>query len=97
MLTLADADDITIIKREIAVYFDIIGKITNIETIAVGNAIDELDRLQRQYGRGRWRKRKGIASVRLANGRIRVAEVHWYEAHGIGRKKFKIKDYLDED
>lgn len=78
-------------------YFDIIGKITNIETIAVGNAIDELDRLQRQYGRGRWRKRKGIASVRLANGRIRVAEVHWYEAHGIGRKKFKIKDYLDED
>lgn len=76
-------------------YFEIIGEITNIETIAVGNAIRDIARLQKQYGQGRWRKLKGIATVRLANGRICQAEVHWYEAHGIGKKKFKIKRYLD--
>lgn len=76
-------------------YFEIIGEITNIETIAVGNAIRDITRLQKQYGQGRWRKLKGIATVRLANGRICRAEIHWYEAHGIGKKKFKIKRYLD--
>lgn len=76
-------------------YFEIIGEITNIETIAVGNAIRDIARLRKQYGQGRWRKLKGIATVRLANDRIRRAEIHWYEAHGTGKKKFKIKRYVD--
>ncbi|MDQ3804671.1 MAG: hypothetical protein M3416_12665 [Acidobacteriota bacterium] len=75
--------------------FEIIGDITVIETIAVGRAIRDLRRLQRQYGKGRWRKLKGVAQVRLRSGRIRLAELHWYEAHGIGRKEFKRKRYLD--
>lgn len=76
-------------------YVEVIGAITNIETIAVGAAIRDLHRLREQYGSGRWRKLKGIAFVRLADGRIRRAEVHWYEAHGIGRKKLKVKYFLD--
>ena len=76
-------------------HFEIIGTIENIETIAVGGRIREIMRLRRQYGSGRWRKLKGIASVRLTNGNIRKAEIHWYEAHGIGRKKMKIKRFLD--
>ena len=75
--------------------FEIIGEITDIETIAVGSAIRDVARLRKQYGRGRWRKLKGIATIRLANGRIRQAEIHWYEAHGIGRKEIKRKRYLD--
>jgi hypothetical protein len=75
--------------------FKIIGKITERETIAVGTAIRELPRLRRIYGKGRWRKRKGIARVELRNGTIRVAEVHWYEAHGLGSYEHKIKKYLD--
>jgi len=75
-------------------YFEIIEKITDIETIAVGSSIRDIDRLRRQYGRGRWRKLKGTALVRLANDRVRLAEIHWYEAHGIGRKKLKIKRFL---
>lgn len=67
--------------------FEIIGDITQIEAIAVGTAIRDLARLRRVYGAGRWRKLKGIATIRLANGRIRVAELHWYEAHGIGKKE----------
>ncbi len=74
---------------------EVIGAITNIETIAVGNAIRDIDRLREQYGSGRWRKLKGIARVRLEDGTIRRAEVHWYEAHGIGRKKLKVKYFLD--
>ena len=77
-------------------YFEIIGEITSIETIAVGKSIRELARLRRVYGGGRWRKRKGIAMVRLADGTICKAELHWYEAHGIGRKEFKIKRILDK-
>jgi hypothetical protein len=65
--------------------FEILGDITDIETIAVGKAIRELKRLRRQYGTGRWRKLKGVAAVRLSGGRIRRAELHWYEAHGTGR------------
>lgn len=76
-------------------YFEIIGDITNVETFAVGSSIRELGRLRKLYGRGRWRKRKGIARVRLPDGAVRQAEVHWYEAHGIGRREFKIKRYID--
>jgi len=76
-------------------YFEVIGQITDVETIAVGSAIREIERLRERYGRGRWRKRKGIATVRLQNGRIRQAELHWYEAHGIGKRKMKIKCFLD--
>jgi len=76
-------------------YFEIIGEISHAETIASGHGIRELPRLQQQYGDGNWRKLKGIATVRLANGNIRRAEVHWYEAHGIGKRKFKIKYFVD--
>ncbi len=76
-------------------YFEIIGGITNIETFAVGNAIRELDRLRLTYGAGRWRKRKGTVTVRLADGTLHQAEVHWYEATGLGRKEMKIKYLLD--
>jgi hypothetical protein len=77
------------------VFFDILGPITDIETFARGASIRELPRLRKLYGRGRWRKRKGFASVRLTNGIIRRAEIHWYEASGIGKKELKIKRFLD--
>ena len=77
-------------------HFEIIGTIEDIETIAVGGRIREIMRLRRQYGSGRWRKLKGIARVRLTTGHVLRAEVHWYEAHGIGRRKMKIKRFLDE-
>jgi hypothetical protein len=76
-------------------HFEIIGDITDIEPIAVGSAIREVIRLRKQYGRGRWRKLKGIALIRLANGHIRRAELHWYEAHGIGKREIKRKRYMD--
>ena len=76
-------------------HFEIVGIIESIEPIAVGSRIREIARLREQYGPGRWRKLKGVARVRLANGHMRVAEVHWYEAHGIGKKKMKIKRFLD--
>lgn len=76
-------------------HFEIVGKITEIETIAVGHAIRILVLLQKRYGKGRWRKLKGIASVRLNDGTIRLAEIHWFEAHGIGKRKMRIKRYLD--
>ncbi len=76
-------------------HFEIINKIENIETIAVGGRIRDIMRLRRQYGLGHWRKMKGFAKVRLQSGSIRKAELHWYEAHGIGRKKIKIKRLLD--
>ena len=75
--------------------FEIIGEITDIEVIAVGNAIRDIARLRKQYGDARWRKLKGTVTVRLANGRIRRAEIHWYEAHGIGKREIKRKRYLD--
>jgi len=75
--------------------FTVVGDITDIETFAVGGGIRERGRLQRRYGKGRWRKRKGRAKVRLSDGTHREAELHWYEATGIGRKEFKIKRYLD--
>jgi hypothetical protein len=76
-------------------YFEILGDISDVETFAIGSSIREIARLRKFYGRGRWRKRKGIAQVRLEDGEVRRAEVHWYEAHGIGRKEFKIKRYID--
>jgi hypothetical protein len=75
-------------------HFEILSEISDIETIAKGSGIREIARLRRLHGRGRWRKRKGIARVRLADGTIRTAELHWYEAAGIGRKEFKIKRLL---
>lgn len=74
--------------------FQIVGKITEVETFAVGSGIRELARLRKRYGKGRWRKRKGLARVRLADGTIQLAEVHWYEATGIGKKELKIKRLL---
>ena len=71
--------------------FEILSEISEIETFATGSGIREVARLRRAYGRGRWRKRKGIARVRFADGSVHLAELHWYEATGIGRKEFKIK------
>jgi hypothetical protein len=76
-------------------HFEIIGEITNIEIIAVGNKIRILLLLRKRYGTGRWRKLKGVASVRLFDGSVRVAELHWFEAHGIGKRKMRIKRFLD--
>jgi len=76
-------------------YFEIIGEIKNIETIATGGRIRDIMRLRKQYGSAKWRKLKGVAKVRLQSGRICNAEIHWYEAHGIGRKKLKIKRLLE--
>jgi hypothetical protein len=77
------------------VFFDICREVTGIETFATGRSIRELQRLRKFYGRGRWRKRKGFATVRLPNGTIREAEIHWHEASGIGKKELKIKRLLD--
>ena len=74
--------------------FEVIS-IINVETFAVKNSIRELNRLNRIYGKGRWRKRKGIATVKLPDSAVRLAEIHWYEATGIGKKEMKIKRYLD--
>ncbi len=75
--------------------FKIISEMTDIEPIAIGSSIRDIARLRRRYGKGRWRKLKGVAQIRLRSGRIRLAELHWYEAHGIGRKEMKRKRYLD--
>ena len=74
---------------------DIIGTITDSEVIAIGRRIRELRRLQQAYGAGRWRKLKGVARVRLEDGSVTRAEVHWYEAAGLGRREMKIKHLLD--
>ena len=76
------------------VRIEILGKISDIETIAVGKKIRELERLKKVYGPGRWRKCKGIARVRLPDGTTAVGEVHWYQAHGVGRHEFKLKRVL---
>ncbi|MDX6404808.1 MAG: hypothetical protein QOH70_2263 [Blastocatellia bacterium] len=69
--------------------FELLSDITEIEPIAVGSRIRDIAKLRRKHGRGRWRKLKGVATIRLRNGHVRVAELHWYEAHGIGRKDMK--------
>ncbi|MXY83670.1 MAG: hypothetical protein F4Y91_16835 [Gemmatimonadetes bacterium] len=71
--------------------FEILGEITHIEPIARGPGVRARVRLNKFYGQGRWRKLNGVAQVRLLDGTIRLAEIHWYEAHGIGRKEFKLK------
>lgn len=76
--------------------FEIVGEITDAETIAAGTGVRDRARLRKQYGRGRWRKLKGVARVRLKSGRIRLAEIHWYEAQGVGKREFKLKlPFLD--
>jgi hypothetical protein len=77
------------------VRFEVVSQIEGIEVIAVGTNIRDLAHLQKMYGIGRWRKLKGVAQVQLPNGKIRRVELHWYEAHGIGRKDVKIKGYID--
>ena len=76
--------------------FEIVGEIERVETIASGRGVEIRAHLRKVHGAGRWRKRKGVAMVRLANGTLRRVELHWYEAHGVGRRDFKIKAYKDE-
>lgn len=76
--------------------FEIVSEIAHIETIAEGSSIRVLPILNKKYGKGRWRKKKGIATVKLKDGNLRLAEIHWYEAHGIGKRDLKIKfPFLD--
>ena len=76
--------------------FEVVGRIQHVGTIAAGPGVKVRSFLRKTYGRGRWRKMKGIATVRLANGNLRRVELHWYEAHGIGKRDLKIKNYLDK-
>jgi hypothetical protein len=78
------------------VWFEVLGEIVDVETIATGRSVRDRARLRRKYGPGRWRKRKGTGQVRLLDGAISRAELHWYEAHGIGRKELKLKRLLQE-
>ena len=75
--------------------FEIIGEITDVEPIAVGKGVRLRQLLVKRFGKGRWRKLKGLGRVRLPDGTVRDAELHWFEAHGIGRKKMRIKRFLD--
>lgn len=76
--------------------FEVVGEITAVEVIARGPGLRVLSYLRKAYGRARWRKSKGVTTVRLPNGALRKVELHWYEAHGIGKRDLKIKRYLDE-
>jgi hypothetical protein len=76
-------------------HFQILGEITHVETFATGSSIREISRLRKLHGKGRWRKRKGIARVRLEDGSVYLAEIHWYEASGIGKREFKIKRFIE--
>ena len=75
--------------------FELVSEIAQVEIIAVGSKIRDIKRLRKLYGKARWRKMKGVATIRLSAGRIRLAELHWYEAHGVGKKEMKRKHYLD--
>ncbi|NJM42381.1 MAG: hypothetical protein HC853_17400 [Anaerolineae bacterium] len=75
--------------------FEIVGEITQVETIARGTGVRVVSSLRKQYGAGNWRKMKGNATIKLLNNSYRFAELHWYEAHGIGKKRIKIKRFLD--
>ena len=77
------------------VEFEIVGEIKNVERIAVNTSIHDLARLRRLYGKGRWRKLKGSARIQLSSGKIRDAELHWYEAHGVGKREIRLKRYID--
>ena len=76
-------------------YFEVVGEIGDVEVIAKGPSVRERARLMAQFGGERWRKLKGTATVRLRDGTVCRAEIHWYEAHGIGRKKLKVKRFLE--
>ncbi|PYV29802.1 MAG: hypothetical protein DMG22_22170 [Acidobacteria bacterium] len=76
-------------------WFELLSSINEIETIVAAGAIRELGRLRKRYGMARWRKRKGIATIRLADGTICKAELHWYEAHGIGKRELRVKRLLE--
>ena len=76
-------------------WFELLSSINEIETIAAAGAIRELGRLRKRYGMARWRKRKGIATIRLADGTICKAELHWHEAHGIGKRELRVKRLLE--
>lgn len=76
-------------------YFQVLGEIAHTETFATGSGIREIARLRKLYGKGRWRKRKGVARVRLEDGSIYLAELHWYEATGIGKRELKIKRLIE--
>ena len=77
--------------------FEIVGTIQQVETITAGPGVKIQSLLRKIHGRGRWRKLKGVATVRLPNGSLRKVELHWYEAHGVGKRDFKIKSYLDKE
>jgi hypothetical protein len=77
------------------VFFEVVSEISSVGTIAAGRRIRQLGRLKKLYGPGRWRKMKGEALIRLPSGEVRRAELHWYEAHGVGRRNMKFKRYLD--
>ena len=79
----------------VGMHFTLLSDITEIEIIAVNTGIREVERLRKQYGKGRWRKLKGIATILLHDGTAHTAELHWYEATGYGRKELKIKFILD--
>jgi hypothetical protein len=76
-------------------FFELIGELRDTERIAVGTSIRDLERLRKSYGRGRWRKLKGFALVRLEDNTECDAELHWYEAHGIGKREMRVKELLD--
>ncbi len=76
--------------------FEILSEIAHVETMVVGRSIRDIARLRKLYGKGHWQKRKGQATVRLQDGTQCVAEIHWYQAHGVGKKEFKIKRILVE-
>ena len=76
-------------------FFEILDQIDQVETIAIGNSIREISRLRKIYGPGRWRKMKGLATIRLSEGTVCLAELHWYEAEGIGRKEIKVKRIIE--
>jgi len=76
-------------------HFSLVSPITKVETIAAGPNVRIRSLLRKVYGPGRWRKMKGIATVKLPNGARRQAELHWYQAHGVGKRGFKIKRFLD--
>jgi hypothetical protein len=75
-------------------WFELLGQIDEIETIAAGTSIQEIARLRRRFGQGRWRKKRGVRTIRLADGTICEAELHWYGAHGVGRKVLRVKRLL---
>lgn len=77
-------------------HFEIVGEIRDIARIAAGPGVRVRALLRKAYGQGRWRKMKGDATIRLPNGQVRRVELHWYEVHGVGRRDFKIKRYIDE-